>query len=66
MKTTVFVRKVSFEDGSYFQRGECNGCDWIHEELHLHDLYPRATIHLRVFHQGGKIVNDDFTLEVMP
>lgn len=52
---TIFVRKVIFTDGSFFWRGECNACDWSDEALEDTMAASLAEVHLRVFHQGGRI-----------
>lgn len=61
---SVFIRKVILSDFSFFWRGECNGCDWIDESLCNPDIHSKAQVHLRVLHNGGVIVHDNWKQEV--
>jgi len=62
----VHMTRVSFPDGSFFWRGECNGCDWIFEKPYNADLREFAATHLMVFHNGGIITHPRFEIEVKP
>jgi hypothetical protein len=63
---TIFITTIKFPDKSSFIRGECNECDWIDDQLNFMTLHPRARVHLRVFHQGGKIDLPHLSIVVEP
>ena len=62
--TRIYINQVKFPDGSYFWRGECNGCDWIDEHPCNPAVHNLAIVHLRVFHNGGIIVHPTYEIEV--